>query len=124
MSIESHAGFSNLEVRLAVDMWKLQRAFDRTIADLPPERASQRSAQLRYSRDRLDALLSEAGLRIVTFEGEPFSAHLPVTPINGEQAAGDSAIIETTVEPTLIARNQVVHIGKVLLAEIGDVSRD
>ena len=124
MSTKRNGIASSLEVRLAVDLWKLLRAFERSIADLPAEKAAQRSAQLRYSRDRLDTLLSEAGLRIVTFDGQFFSAHLPVTPINGDEVDADCAIVESTIEPSLVTTDQVVHVGKVLLAETGDVSGD
>ena len=108
--------------RLAVEYWKLLRAFERTLARLPSEHVPRTMAQLRYSTGRLDALLEEGGLNLVTFEGKPFEPNLPVTALNADDFVGVSdLVIESTVEPAVIADMKVVAWGKVLVIQsVGD----
>lgn len=124
MASESTSVDDPAVTQLVVEMWKLLRAFDKAIADMPIDKAASRAAQARYSRDRFDILLSEMGIRLLTFEGQPFSAHLPLSAINGDELQAEHAIIESTIEPSLVAGNQVVHPGKVVLAEGSNVSRN
>jgi hypothetical protein len=118
-----HGGSAG-EVQLALEMWRLLRAFERAISDLPAEKTAQRLAQLRYSKDRFTTLLDQAGLRLLVFDGQAFSAHLPVTPVNGDEVDAERASIGSTIEPSIVDANQVLHIGKVLLAETENVPRD
>ncbi len=111
--------------QVAVEMWKLLRAFERTFVDLPAEKLPNRVAQHRYSTSRLNALLDGVGIKLLTFDGEQFTAHLPVSPANADDIEdADSAVIESTIEPTIIGHNVVLHIGKVMLAGNKNVSRD
>jgi hypothetical protein len=101
---------------LIIDYWKLLQAFGRAIADLPEAKAEKASAQMRFSAHRLTQLLQEADIRIVSFDGEPFAPELPVTAINAEDLDGaDMAVVERTLEPTLVQSTKVIHMGKVLL---------
>ena len=103
--------------RLAVEMWKMSKVLEKVIADLPNDKAERRLPQLRYSRDRLDVILQDAGLRLVTFDGEVFSANLPVTPVNADEFEdNDNFLIETTLEPSIVGPDKVIYTGKVVLA--------
>ena len=101
---------------LATEMWKLQRALERVSRDLSPERQGKTSAQLRYSDRQLGNLLEQAGLQLVTFENEEFSAELPVTPVNAEDVDGQqTCFIDTMLEPAIVANGATVRAGKVIL---------
>lgn len=101
---------------IATENWKLQSVLGRALTALPEEKSARVEAQLRYSRDQLERILQDAGLRLVTFEGEEFTAELPVTPVNAEDFAGSKvAYVERTLEPTIVASGSVVRVGKVLL---------
>jgi hypothetical protein len=71
-------------------------------------------AQIRYCASRLQTICAECGLRLITYDREPYEANLPVT--NAEEAAEfEEAVIDRTLEPTIVADGQVVAMGKVLL---------
>lgn len=102
--------------RLLIEYWKLLRSYERAAGDLPESKAEKVRAQIRYSAQRLDQILSDASIRLVCFDGEPFSPELPVSAINAEDLEGsDQPTIERTLEPTLLQDGSVLHTGKVLL---------
>lgn len=101
---------------LATEYWKLQRILERVSRDLPAEQLGKVGAQLRYSNRQLGNLLEKAGLRLVTFDDEEFSAQLPVSPVNAEDVNGGlSSFIDSTVEPAVVADGTTVRAGRVIL---------
>lgn len=106
--------------KLAVEHWKLVRALERTVPHLPADRAARMAAQARFAGGQLDRILGDAGLRLALFEGQAVSANLPVTVINHDDFEGaDSLVVESTIEPAVVAEFSVVHQGKVI-ARKGD----
>lgn len=104
--------------KLAIEYWKLLRAFQRTLERLPSEHIQRTAAQMRYSASRLDLLLAEGGLNLVTFEGQAFEPNLPVTALNADDFAGMAdLVVESTVEPAIVADMKVVCWGKVLVMQ-------
>lgn len=66
-------------------------------------------------------IINRAGITIVTFDGAEFEINLPVTAVNAEDvSAGHTCIIERTLEPTVLANDRVVLMGKVFLVEKKD----
>lgn len=109
----------------SVEYWKLLRAFERTIERLPPEHVARTAAQLRFSAGRLDALVKEGGLRLVTFDGQAYEPSLPATALNADDFGdGDRLAIEATVEPAVIQDMAVLLLGKVVLKQIEDGEDD
>jgi hypothetical protein len=106
-----------ITAKMAVEYWKLLRAFDRAIERLPEEHRSKTAAQAKFSAGRLDALLRESGLNLATFEGKPFEANLPVAAVNIDDFESDDGLmVESTVEPAIVdADMQVLAMGKVIL---------
>jgi hypothetical protein len=102
--------------RLLTDYWKLLRSYERIAGELPDGKAEKVQAQIRYSAQRLDQFLAGAGIRLVCFDGEPFTPELPISAINAEDLEGCSeTTVERTIEPTLLQVGAVLHTGKVLL---------
>ena len=102
--------------RLLVEYWKLLRSYERTAGELPESKADKVQAQIRYSAQRLDQILNDAQIRLVCFDGEPFSAELPVSAVNAEDLEGcEHPTVDRTLEPTLLQDGSVLHTGKVLL---------
>ena len=111
--------------RLAVEYWKLLRAFERTIGRLPHEHVAKTTAQLRYSVGKLDSLLEEGGLNLVTFEGQEFEPSIPATALNVSDFANSEILtIETTIEPAVVENMNVLLLGKVVLKKIEDGGDD
>lgn len=106
---------------LAVEYWKLLKAFERTIGRLPQEHVARTTAQLRFSAGKLDSLLKDGGLNLVTFEGQKFEPSIPATALNVDDFTDDEILtIETTVEPAVVENMNVLLLGKVVLKKIED----
>jgi hypothetical protein len=99
---------------LAVNYWKLCLALERELAFAPEARVQSGEATLRFARRKLDSILDGQSMRLVTFDGEPWSPALPASPLNPEDIEGD-AVVDTTIEPTIMGASSPIVAGKVLL---------
>lgn len=102
---------------IAVDYWKLLRSFERIAADAPPDRAARLQAQLRFSAARLETHLASQGMQLATYDGQVITAALPVVAINADEFDGKSGVVvESTIEPAVIAETRIVSVGRVVAA--------
>lgn len=103
-------------VALAVEYWRLLRAYDRLRGTVEGDAGARFAAQSRFALGRLEALLAEAGLRLAIFDGQPFHPGLPVRALNAEDFADeDGLVVAFTNEPTILADGRVVVLGTVTL---------
>lgn len=107
---------------LAVDYWKLLKAFERQVALTPMDRRHRVEAQLRFAAGRLERSLEQAGLTLATFEGQPVAANLPVTIVNSDELSNmtASAIVET-IDPAILEGSRVVRMARAIGGSV-DVS--
>ena len=102
--------------RLAIEYWRLLKFAERALGGVPTQIRPAWSAQLRYSTQRLSAILADSGLRAIGYEGQDFEPNLPVTVVNAEDAAGfPNPAVERTLEPTITAAGEILALGKVAL---------
>jgi hypothetical protein len=103
-------------VKLTTEYWRLLKLTERAVADMQNEKSVSVAAQLRYSMSRLSTICAEGGLKLVSYDREPYVPNLPVTIANSDETeSSEGLIVERTVEPTIIADRQVVAMGKVFL---------
>ena len=95
--------------------WKLCEALERELAFAASDRAESGAAMLRFARRRMETILAGQELRLVTYEGEPWDAKIPPSPLNPDEMEGAAALVDSTVEPTFLGPQGVVRAGKVLL---------
>lgn len=101
---------------LAIEYWKLLRNYDHVIAAAPEKLKSGLTAQANFGARRLNLILDQAGMHVETFEGQPFSPNLPLTAVNAEDFADiGTAVIDQTLEPTIISGTTPVRTGRVYL---------
>ena len=106
----------NVLAELATEYWKLFKVAERVLADAPIDNIGMVSAQVRYSMSRLQSICAKSGLRLISYDRDPYEPNLPVVVANAEEAVSfDSAVIERTLEPTIIFDGKVVAMGKVLV---------
>jgi len=106
---------SEVVVNIAVDYWKLMRAFERFLGQLPAEKARRAESQLRFAAGRLKINLDAAGLSLAVFDGRALDATIPASAINADDAL-ESAIITETLEPAVLAGSQVLRAARVVVA--------
>src|SRR5882724_10940146 len=103
---------------LAVEYWKLHRSFERMADLVPPDSRTRYLAQARYAAGRLDGLLQDANMKLVTFDAQPFEVNLPAIAVNAEDVAGiKDLVVERTIEPAVVRGMDVILTGKVLLVQ-------
>jgi hypothetical protein len=103
-------------IKLTTEYWRLLKLTERTVADMQNERTASVAAQLRYSMSQLTAICAEGGLKLLSYDREPYVPNMPVTVANSDESDSlDELIVERTVEPTIIANGRVVAMGKVFL---------
>jgi hypothetical protein len=106
-----------LFAKLCVDHWKLIQRFTKAIELLPEGERARLSSQLRYSELQLNSLASEAGVKIVTFDGEPYGPGCPASADNlGDFDTEENLFVEKTLEPTVVHDMRTMLAGRVLLA--------
>ena len=110
--------------QLAVDYWKLIRAFDRTRALAGQPHDARLQAQAKYADGRLTSALDAASMRLVTYDGDAYTADLPVSAVNADEFPDrDEAELRvaSTLEPAVILDMNVIRTGRVAL-ELRDAS--
>ena len=117
--MEGVMGNNKTLAHLVVEYWKLLRAFERAIDRLPHEHVPKTAAQLRFSAGRLESLLKEGGLNLVTFDGQKFEPNIPAAALNAEDFSDDELLaVDRTVEPAVVENMTVLLLGKVVLKKI------
>src|SRR5580704_3953953 len=87
-------------IKLAMEYWRLLKLTERTVADIQNERSASVAAQLRYSMSRLSTICAESGLKLISYDREPYVPNLPVTVANSDETeSSEDLIVERTVEP-------------------------
>ena len=103
---------------LAVDYWKLLRAYERLVADETGAKAARLSAQARYADGRLTSHLDDAGMMLMTFDGQDITPEIPVIAVNADDlASARQAIVSQTLEPAIVAGPRVLAMGRVIACE-------
>lgn len=102
--------------KLAVDFWKLAAYFEHHIQNSAEDARTRGQAQLRFARRRLESTLEESGLTLFCYDGEEFTASLPVTAINADDVLGlERYLVESTIEPAIVGSDGVIMTGKVTI---------
>jgi hypothetical protein len=102
---------------LSIEYWKLLRSFERALESVTSERRPGLVAQVRYSSNRLEALLNECGMRLIAFDGVPFEVNLPAAAVNGDEFGPDENLfVERTIEPAVIWQMQIIVMGRAFLS--------
>jgi len=115
--MEVSKGLANL----SVEYWRLLRMYDRAVKEQAPEKQLKASAQFRYSSKKLHKIMEESGLRLIAYEGQKYTANLPVTVLNGDDFDdNEELIIDQTLEPTIIEGDRVLMFGKVVVRKEGE----
>ncbi|MFA4950049.1 hypothetical protein [Brevundimonas sp.] len=92
------------------------------IDQLPETSRARLNGQARFHQTKLDSVLADIGLILVTYEGRTFDGTLPPTAQNTDDFAENSSlIVQETIEPTLIFSGRILHSGKVNLTDQGDI---
>jgi len=104
---------------VASEWFKTARRLARFANEAPSGRVERERAQLAYSRNRIETLLAQSGLLMVTHDGISYTSQLPPEPMNPEDFETDEGlIVKETLEPTVIYDGRVIVRGQVVLGKV------
>jgi hypothetical protein len=116
------ASRQNLERKALIDIsvegWRFARVFGRLLSKLDAGEAPRYSNQARYFLKKIDDGLAEAGLHILSFEGQKFDPGMAITALNiADFGPNDALVIDQMVEPVVMGAEALVRGGTVILAK-------
>jgi hypothetical protein len=104
--------------KLCVEHWKLIHRFAKSLALMPQAERVRLESQLRYSELQLNALASEAGLKLITFDGDQYGPGCPASADNLDDFDSDEHLfVAKTLEPTVLQDMRTLLAGRVLLSQ-------
>lgn len=102
---------------LAVEIWRIGQRITSSSANIP----ENQKKSLENSLSKLNRCLEKFDLQIVDYTGQKFNAGMNVDVLSTEKdPAITDAIIKTTMEPTIMHKNQVVKKAKVIVLQKQD----
>lgn len=101
---------------IAAEAWRFHGVFDRMLLDSDPVKAQRYVNQYAWFLKKVEKALAEAGLRMVSVEGQPFDPGMAVTALNlDEFDADDELYVQQMIEPILMDETSVRRMGVVML---------
>lgn len=106
--------------KLSIEYWRITRSYERNLPNMLNS-ASSAVSTIRNSEKKFLAILLENGISLQQYEGQDYSANLPLTVINTDEFDGnENLIVQQMLEPTLIDGKGIIHIGKAILSRKAD----
>ncbi len=113
----SDLDIASIVARLCVEQWKLLQRYAKTVDLVPDAEKNRLTSHIKYSEIQLHALAAEAGLKIISFDGQPFGPGSPATAENLEDfSSEDGLVVDRTLSPAIVRDMRVIQAGRVLLA--------
>ena len=104
--------------KLASDYWRLLRSYKKLIEESSPENYNRLKSNFRYAELRLTSTLNEYNIKIISYEGKPYTPHLAVSVLNGDEFNDiDGLIINQMIEPTVMMDERIIKMGKAILSK-------
>lgn len=101
---------------MAVEAWRFGRVFDRLLGRLDAGEIKRYRNQFNWFMRKVEESLTQAGLRIVNVEAQPFDPGMAATPLNIEEFdASDSLVVDQMLEPIIMGDEGIVRTGTVTL---------
>lgn len=103
-------------ISIASELFRFQRVFAKAISKLDMEQQSKYSSQYTWFSKKVTKALDDAGLRVVSVDGQQYDPGMAVTPLNLEDFENDDILyVEHTMEPIIMEGDAVIKTGTVLL---------
>lgn len=109
----------NSVIEIAVEHYRLKNTFIKAISKLDFEEQSKYMSQFAWFSKKVTKAVEEAGLRIVSLEGQAYDPGMAVTPLNIDDfEVEDELKIIQMIEPIIMQEDTVLKTGTVLLGRI------
>jgi uncharacterized Rmd1/YagE family protein len=116
---EDYANIKNNLVIIASELHRFKGVFSKAISKLDIDEQNKYASQFQWFSKKVTKALDDAGIRIVTLDGQLYDPGMAVTPLNIEDFdAEDILYVAQTMEPIIMQENVVVKTGTVILGRV------
>ena len=103
-------------MEIAAEAWRFHGVFRRLLSRMDPVQAERYANQYAWFMKKVASALEDAGLHMVSVEGQPFDPGMAVTPLNMDDFdAEDELYVTQMLEPNLMDDTSVRRMGVVML---------
>ena len=114
-----YENLKNSVIEIAVEHYRFKNTFMKAISKLDFEEQSKYMSQFAWFSKKVTKAVEEAGLRIVSLEGQAYDPGMAVTPLNIDDfEVEDELKIVQMIEPIIMQEDAVLKTGTVLLGRI------
>lgn len=105
---------------LALEGWRFQKLFARALTKMDAGEAPRFANQHRYFVRRIGECLAEAGIRLVSLEGQPYDTGSAATAVNiADFGSDDELVVDQMIEPIVMNEAGLLRPGTVTLRKAG-----
>jgi hypothetical protein len=116
---EDYANIKNNLVIIASELHRFKGVFSKAISKLEIDEQNKYTSQFQWFSKKVTKALDDAGIRVVTLDGQLYDPGMAVTPLNIEDFdAEDILYVAQTMEPIIMQENAVVKTGTVILGRV------
>lgn len=109
----------NSVIEIAVEHYRFKNTFMKAISKLDFDEQNKYMSQFAWFSKKVTKAVEEAGLRIVSLEGQAYDPGMVVTPLNIDDfEVEDELKIVQMIEPIIMQEDTVLKTGTVLLGRI------
>lgn len=117
--MENIERLKNSVIEIAVEHYRFKNTFMKAISKLDFEEQSKYMSQFAWFSKKVTKAVEDAGLRIVSLEGQAYDPGMAVTPLNIDDfEVEDELKIVQMIEPIIMQEDTVLKTGTVLLGRI------
>ena len=109
----------NSVIEIAVEHYRFKNTFMKAISKLDFDEQSKYMSQFAWFSKKVTKAVEDAGLRIISLEGQAYDPGMAVTPLNIDDfEVEDELKIIQMIEPIIMQEDTVLKTGTVLLGRI------
>lgn len=109
----------NSIANISSELCRFKNVFEKAISKLDFEEQSKYMSQFAWFSKKVTKAVEDAGLRIVSLEGQAYDPGMAVTPLNIDDfEVEDELKIVQMIEPIIMQEDAVLKTGTVLLGRI------
>ena len=104
-------------IKIILESWRLKKSFERAIALMDYKEQKKNLSKIKWFDNILQEVMENSKLKLVNFEGEPFTSGIPAAAVNIEDfESEDELYVKQTIEPTIIDENAaIIHSGSIIV---------
>lgn len=107
-------------LRVVSEAWRFKKGFERLLSLVELKEKRKNLSKLIWFERELTEALTQSGFKLQNFEGQPYTAGIPATPINIEDFDEELELyVSQTVEPTVLDEDgRVVRAGAITVERV------